>query len=332
MTNSTTRPASFTVRDEADVLALIPYTFGFHPRSSLVLMAVGASVRPFHARVDLPQRREDGGDLAFVVEQLVEPAVNNRADGALVVVYTADRRLASRCVALLSRRLSDEGIATLMAIRADAGRWHRIQDGPDRGVGVPYDLSTHVLTTRSVLEGRVTFGTREELASSLAEVDSPAAERLWSAYAELRPLPHSDRATLLAEGRWLMGQVEGHLDTGERFQPDLCARVIRALEVKGLRDLVWAAMTQDNAGEHVRLWREVVRGCGEELVAQPAALLGFAAWLHGDGALAWCAVERALAADPAHTLARLVSRTLEAALPPSTWEPVDPGTLELHDR
>ena len=52
-----------------------------------------------------------------------------------------------------------------------------------------------------------------------------------------------------------------------------------------------------------------------------AGLLAFAAWLSGDGALAWCAVERCLAADPDHTLAHLVARALEQAVPPSEWSP-----------
>jgi hypothetical protein len=72
----------------------------------------------------------------------------------------------------------------------------------------------------------------------------------------------------------------------------------------------------------VRVWRELVRRTPEELAAPVAGLLAFAAWLSGDGALAWCAVERALRADPDHTLARLVGRALEGAVPPSAWRPV----------
>ncbi len=50
---------TFTVRSEVDVLALIPYTFGFHPRDSLVMLALTAHGRPFHARIDLPTALED---------------------------------------------------------------------------------------------------------------------------------------------------------------------------------------------------------------------------------------------------------------------------------
>jgi hypothetical protein len=58
-------------------------------------------------------------------------------------------------------------------------------------------------------------------------------------------------------------------------------------------------------------------------------MLAFAAWLDGDGALAWCAVDRAREADPDHELCALVAETLENAVPPTTWTPVDPATLGL---
>ena len=48
----------------------------------------------------------------------------------------------------------------------------------------------------------------------------------------------------------------------------------------------------------------------------PAALLAFAAWQAGDGALAWCAVDRCLEADPDYSLAGLVAELLTAAVPP----------------
>ena len=58
------------------------------------------------------------------------------------------------------------------------------------------------------------------------------------------------------------------------------------------------------------------------LRAAPAALLGFAAWLSGNGALAWCAVECAQEAEPGYTLAGLLSEALAGAVPPSAWRPL----------
>ena len=59
-------------------------------------------------------------------------------------------------------------------------------------------------------------------------------------------------------------------------------------------------------------------------VAGPAAVLAFAAWLAGDGALAWCAVDRCRESEPTHSLASLVAQLLESATPPDTWATLQP--------
>ena len=93
--------------------------------------------------------------------------------------------------------------------------------------------------------------------------------------------------------------------------------------------MAWAQMDRENAEAHVDLWRDVVRRSPEDLLAPPAALLGFAAWLAGNGALAWCAVDRAHRAEPGYGLAGLLSQALAGGVPPSAWEPLGPDTLTL---
>ncbi|QZY30869.1 DUF4192 domain-containing protein [Nocardioides coralli] len=66
----------------------------------------------------------------------------------------------------------------------------------------------------------------------------------------------------------------------------------------------------------------MVRRAPDDLAPHAAAVLGFVAWVSGDGALAWCAVDRARALDPDHSLARLVADLLVAAVSPEEWEHV----------
>ena len=51
-----------------------------------------------------------------------------------------------------------------------------------------------------------------------------------------------------------------------------------------------------------------------------AALLAWAAWQSGDGALAWCALDRCDEVDPAYGLSALIAEALERAVPPSVWD------------
>ena len=86
-------------------------------------------------------------------------------------------------------------------------------------------------------------------------------------------------------------------------------------------------MTRAVAGAHVGIWRDLVRRAPPDLMPGAAAVLGFAAWLSGEGALAWCAVERCLERDPGDALAHNVAALLQNAIPPSTWTPMPPSQI-----
>jgi hypothetical protein len=85
-------------------------------------------------------------------------------------------------------------------------------------------------------------------------------------------------------------------------------------------------MTRRDAAAHVALWTDAVQRSPEDLVGAPAAVLGLAAWLAGNGALAWCAVDRCAEREPDNSLAVLVGELLSGAVPPSSWERAWPGT------
>jgi hypothetical protein len=194
---------------------------------------------------------------------------------------------------------------------------------------VPYDVRTHELTTRSVLDGRVTYRNRDELVDSLAPVDPDVVEAVEVAHAALPELDPDDREQLRGEGRWLLAQLHAAVERDTVPGPLSLARILRAVADPDVRDLAWCEVSRSDAAKHAVLWREVVRRCPDHLVAPVAGLLAFTAWLAGDGALAWCAVERSLRVDPDNVLARLVSQALDSALPPSTWIPLDRSVLSL---
>jgi hypothetical protein len=64
----------------------------------------------------------------------------------------------------------------------------------------------------------------------------------------------------------------------------------------------------------------LVRASPADLLAPVASVLAFVAWLAGDGALAWCALDRAAEGDPACSLAEPVAEALARAVPPTVWE------------
>lgn len=311
---------------------MVPLLLGFHPEHSLVLVTLDQGGTSFAARVDLP---DDEADLVQAVATVVGAGARNGAVAAFVVIYTDDECLAAEVAETVSMSLDAHDVRALRLLRADGRRWFPLDDPEDlrSWSGESYDVRDHALTTNAVLEGRVTFRNRAELRDSLAITDPDVVETVSAAAGELDtqlgPLGRASPEDLVAEGQWLVARIEESVPFGHLPDEHL-ARVLRALRVPDLRDLAWATLTRADAGRHVTLWRGVVRRCPEELIASAAALLGFVAWLDGEGALAWCAVDRALQAEPDHSMARLVADCLESALPPSAWRPVDPRTLRLY--
>ena len=61
-------------------------------------------------------------------------------------------------------------------------------------------------------------------------------------------------------------------------------------------------------------------GCPTRWPRRPAALLGWAAWQAGHGALAWIAVDRCREVAPGYGMAAILAGCLEEAVPPDTVE------------
>lgn len=319
----------------ADLLALVPVLLGFHPHASVVVVTVGEATHRFHARVDLPT---DPGGAEELASYLVGVASRNGVGALAVVVYGDDAPLADDLVDALGTRLRGVGIDLVCALRADGRRWWRV-DGPrGRGhPGTPYDVAAHPLMAQTVVEGTVVLGSRQELVDSLVGTD-PAerdlvdrlADEVATRLAKAVARQPAGRRHLVHEGRWVGRRVRRFLDDGVPLDAGDVARLAVLLTVSvEVRDVAWAEMTHANAGRHVDLWRDVVRRTPVELHAAPAALLGFAAWLSGNGALAWCAVDCAEEADPDYGLAKLLADALAGAVPPTAWRPVPRESLTL---
>lgn len=336
MTNSRTLHA----KSAADVLAVVPYVLGFLPEDSLVLLTVDGEDQ-LHARVDLPL---DPVDVLDVVEELLPAVRRRRPRRVLLVVYTDDHCLGREVVGCAVDLLDSEGVAVVGALRADGERWFPLlpEVGGALADGVPYDVSTHPFTAQAVLDGQIIYANRQQLADSLVGTDPDAFDEVGRAADEAMrrfqavarhplgmPQPDAARQHLVAEGHWVQRRVRQFLATREPLDAEEAGRMLVALVPIEVRDVAWSEITRFTAAAHVELWRNLLLRTPMDLAAAPAALLGFAAWLTGDGALAWCAVERCQQAEPDYGLAGLLVQALAGAVPPTAWQPLPPGELSL---
>jgi len=310
-----------TARCPEDLLALAPVILGFWPADSVVMMTFGAA-RPFHARLDLPPAAElDPCTLLGAEESLLGPAQQHEVQ-AVVLLYLTD----DPCAALLVHEAlvlgcRRRGIRMVVAVAADGAEYSLL--GPDGELGprTPYDVTAHPFVVQALVEGWIAHDTREEMVASL-EADpalaGPVLEALLDGGWEDTGPPIGARA-LRRHGTWAQATVRRVLDTGDVLRPVDVARLLWAVQAPRVRDAVGSLIERPTASGHARFWAEILRRCPDQLAAPPATLLGWAAWLAGDGALAWAAVDRCRRVDPDCRLADSLARLLERAVAPNAW-------------
>lgn len=306
------RPDALVVKRPEDLLAFVPLAVGFTPERSAVMLTFGESGSSFHARVDLPTDEDDVDEL---VETLLAPARHHRISSVIFVIYDDDTALADESAWSLRETFEQAGIEVLEVLRVHDSHWFAVLPGRPRDdyAGVPFDVTSHPFTARGVFEGRVTHRTREDLRASLAP-DPVAVRETAEVLAGAEPLPDAQLRAL----------VQRHVRAGTPLDtPDL-ARLVISVVSPSARDEAWSWLDRSQARAAVELWADVVRRVPDSHVAAPAAVLGVAAWLRGEGALAWCAVDRCREVEPQHSLANLVASLLESATSPAAWASMRP--------
>lgn len=287
-----------------DVLAAVPVLLGFQPEKSIVMLTFGGD-HQVHGRIDLPPP----GEVEICLDSLLLPAVRHQVRGVLLVLYDSGPRFGAKLACRLAERLAECDIDLIGCLRVQGGRWFDplgFQGVPDDGV--PFDVGQHPFRAQAVFDGQLVHRSRSDLVASIAAVPTAVAETEAA-------LGQASAMKLYEVGRLIDDAVAGAVLTADQV-----ASLLLALGDPQRRDAAWGGMTRAEAKAHVRLWTDVVRRSPEDHVAHPAAVLAFAAWLGGDGALAWCALDRCFASERHHGLGVLVAQMLEGAVPPAAWE------------
>src|SRR5262249_39794378 len=116
--------------------------------------------------------------------------------------------------------------------------------------------------------------------------------------------------------------VAGWVESREGPDDDGAAEVLHAVVRVDVRDAALYAVTRETAHDHLRVWAALLRGAAEVQVPEVAAVPAFCAWQSGDGALAWCALDRCFQVEADHRLGRCLAECLVRAVPPTAWHEV----------
>jgi hypothetical protein len=323
-------------RDPEDLLAIVPYRLGFHPQHSLVALTLDGPRRRFGftARLDLPPLAH----VPDVARYLVDIVKHHGAQEVLLVAYADDDEVAEPLVRTLQQWLERHDVTLVDAYRSDGRRWfcYTCDQPCCPDAGTPYDLSDHPLVAEQVLLGQVALPDRAALRAQVSPVCGERLVAMEAAFGraeeELGALVDVDdfdrTAFVRAAMDWVHGFVAGWLAAPRPLTDAEAAGLAVRVAMVPARDIAWSMMSRPAARHHAELWQQVLTRVVPPYVPAVACLTAFAAWLQGQGAMAWCAVERALEADPSYSWAELIVQSLEQAVSPSVWQPVPLEEIE----
>lgn len=316
------------INTRADLAAVVPHLLGFTPEDSLVCVPTNSGGPT--ARIDLPH---DPHALTDVVEALAD----------------AYRRHHVECPAVAILAFTDQPQDALIAIQGLStalGRTTRV----DVTLVVDQDQWTD-LRTEEV--GDIDHGTRDRISAefvgrgralpraSRADI-AKALEGNAVAFEPILPevlarTASMDADDLADEAGWVLHTIDQFQRHAVPLGDQPAARLVAALTLPPVRDLVLAEHSRDNAETMASLWRDLTRRTPRAQLGPVAELLAFSSWLAGNGAEAWVALDL-IEHEGGRPLAGLVSAALQMAAPPQMWDearPTSPASrarTDTHER
>jgi len=300
------------------VVAAVPSLCGFVPQESLVAICLQGPRRRIGLtlRVDLPAVRDDVVGVAELAARL-----EHEQPAAVVLVVCTDAAGDRPHQELLDRlcdALDDVHVLDRLLLRS--GRW-RSYDCDDLTCcpadGQPVPEPAAALVAEAAYGGRAVLPDRAALAASFAPpawLAARVAEQQLDEAMEQWLLSVADQG-LDAARRDAVAAVRDALAFEVRAEPAEAASLVAGLQDVVVRDEV-ATLALDDTEALLSLLLALARQSVAPYDVPVCTLVALVAWVRGDGALANVALDRALAGDPAYSMALLLRTGLDGQLPP----------------
>ena len=338
-------PETLVVRGPESLPVVVPHLMGFVPYRSFVVLGHQADGRTpaVTMRFDIPPAGLPDDELVQALgvwSSAFEAMDQAGATSATVVIYPGEpgerwsdviidelpyRELAELLEAMLVA--AEYAVREMVCVVGDRMRSYLCDDlvcCPPQGRALDESERLRIEATL-VGRGSAPLRSRQALVDSLdaRPDDDPVRVAVLHARPGALARQSSDvvedvESFLLAVARW------------DRTRDGGAKRFTRLVATAGLlvtdiapRDYLLRELAVECDGPGLRAVRtvlaEAVRCACDPEVAPLAAVLGVCAWMSGDGAAARVALERSLAADPAYSLAHLVTTALDGGIPPWSW-------------
>ncbi|MEO7125449.1 MAG: DUF4192 domain-containing protein [Nakamurella sp.] len=310
------------------MVAAIPQYLGFIPDESLILLCMqhpNGRVGPV-VRVDIPPP-----EYTEALLPMLDFAERYASDVAVVCYHEGPR---PTCIdelsdALRARRIP---IVATLSVRGQRIRDARSKSALQRDPGIPLldanDVQAVALRSAAALVGRSPLPSRTALAASVGPTTSRNDALIHTA---IDAVEHELASEFDEAGRGLTPSLVSIVDTAlesvaAEYVDTGCviissaARIIALTRHVACRDLIMARTIAHSDSSIVGLLTTVAAQCPDDVCADLCAVLAGAAYRTGDGALAHCALDRALNAQATHRMSMLLRSAIDAGIPPSALD------------
>jgi len=319
MTHTDDTSPAFIAYDIDDLFNALPTFLGFRPEESLVAVATHGPHRRlgFRLRADIP----DPADVGQAADVIVHHLRNHGAEGVIVLALTERQDVAHDLLEAIEDRL--EEIVPIVISRSDGARyWVDVPGFPREGIA--YETSDHhVSIVSAIAAGQEILPNREALAQRVAPPTGDRVDELIAVYGTVWPevLDLMDRHPNLVETALDdLALVLRRIESGGQLDDEQTVRLCVWLSAVQVRDAIWRRIGEDSDGRWLHVLCHCSRHALDTFVPSVLSLTAFTAWLHGHGALALMANDRALSADPQDSLCRLMQQVLDNGIAPPSWQ------------
>ena len=316
----------------ASVVAAAPLLLGFRPEHSAVLIFLGDASRDIRltVRLDLPSAIDDD---AKWVESLVATGRHASAGHAILVVIddiaaaVAPGLPWERLVEAVAHELERHDLPLVDALLIGRDKWWSYLCDNERccdplGTSLAASEAWRVQAAFAY-EGVAAAPSRSAIVDRLRRLDDEWAADVADSVAVLDVALDAEARDLDVEEVYDLLTLSTGPDAVLRHDPEVAGQALVGLRDVKIRDAVivrLVAAIDRNGARAISHTLDglcsLVRVAPDSCVAPVASVVAVLAWQSGDGALASCALDRALAIDPNYSLALLIDSMVRHGIPP----------------
>ena len=314
-----------------DLLAAVPFMVGYHPKDSLVAMALVDNKVAMAMRVDFPAAQS----VPAISQTIAAHLMREGAKEAIIVGYLPSEVVESDPLLLVREIITTHDIAIKECIEVRGARFRStlctdLICCPPEGSAIPLITDSRVTAEQVAAGNPLPFLDLDELKKSISYAGSD--KELNKAIKSIDEIDYDafDITPAQREGANAINQLALEFSRdGIVVNKALIALVfVRLLDLQvrdyamGMTTMGMTTMgmtTTDTSDQVWDMWRWMLRTAPKGYVAPVAVIFATMSYERGDGALAQRALDRAFEDDAKYQMAKLLRRTFAAGWPPSAF-------------